>query len=113
MTIASSTPIIVRLYEPITLLFPEAGDMPPLATVLSPCCVLCGETASPPSRMGWLETPERQALFVVCGSCSDCSDAELERRIINLATAQAADEVRAAKTWATRAAMAWADSTLG
>jgi hypothetical protein len=27
-------------------------------------------------------SPERRAVFVCCGSCSDCSDAELERRII-------------------------------
>jgi hypothetical protein len=75
-------PIVVRLYEPISLLFPEA-PMPSLhATVLSPVCLLCGDPASPPSRMGVLSTPERQAVFVCCGSCSDCSDAELERRII-------------------------------
>jgi hypothetical protein len=33
--------------------------------------------------MGWLESPERQAVFVVCGSCSDCADAELEKRIVD------------------------------
>jgi hypothetical protein len=30
----------------------------------------------------WLQSPKRQAVFVCCGSCSDCPDAELERRII-------------------------------
>jgi hypothetical protein len=31
--------------------------------------------------MGWLSSPDRQALFVVCGSCADCTDAELEAAI--------------------------------
>ena len=79
MTIA---PIVVRLFEPITLLFPEDA-MPALdATIPSPNCLLCEGPASPPSRMGWLETPERQAIFCVCGSCSNCADAELETKII-------------------------------
>jgi hypothetical protein len=30
--------------------------------------------------MGWLETPDRQAVFVCCGSCSDYPDKELERQ---------------------------------
>lgn len=78
----SAPPIVVRVFEPITLLFPE-GAMPSLdATIPSPNCILCGDPAFPPSRIGWLELPERQAIFVCCGSCSDCSDAELERRII-------------------------------
>ena len=37
---------------------------------------------SPPGRMGWLQSPDRQALFVCCGSCSDCDDAELEAKIL-------------------------------
>ncbi len=36
----------------------------------------------PPSRMGWLQAPDRQAVFVCYGSCSNCSDAELERRLV-------------------------------
>jgi hypothetical protein len=75
-------PIVVRLFEPISLLFPD-GAMPSLhATIPPPVCLLCGEPASPPSRMGWLETPDRQAVFVCCGACSNCADAELERRIV-------------------------------
>jgi hypothetical protein len=35
-----------------------------------------------PSRMGWLQAPDRQAVFVCCGSCSNCSDAELETNIV-------------------------------
>jgi len=80
MTIA---PIIVRLFEPITFLFPKAVDMPTsIATVPSPCCVLCSGPASPPSRMGYLETPDRREVFVTCGLCSDCDDAELEAKIV-------------------------------
>ena len=72
----------IRLFEPITLLFPE-GAMPALdATIPSPNCLLCEGPASPPSRMGWLETPERQAVFVCCGACSDCSDQVLEAKIV-------------------------------
>ena len=78
----SAPPIVVRLFEPTTLLFPE-GAMPAFdATIPSPNCLLCEGPASPPSRMGWLETPERQAVFVCCGACSDCDDKELERRIV-------------------------------
>ena len=34
-----------------------------LATVPSPNCIICDGPASPPSRTGWLATPDRQALF--------------------------------------------------
>jgi hypothetical protein len=54
----------------------------PSATVPVPVCLLCDGPASPPSRMGWLESPERQAVFVGCGACSDCADTELEKRIV-------------------------------
>jgi hypothetical protein len=82
MRSVASAPPVIRLFEPITLLFPE-GAMPSLdATIPSPNCLLCEGSASPPSRMGWLETPERQAVFVCCGACSDCNDKELERRIV-------------------------------
>jgi hypothetical protein len=31
----------------------------------------------------WLQSPERQAVFVCCGSCSNCSDEEqLEAKIV-------------------------------
>ena len=74
-------PIVVRLFEPISLLFPESAAMPSLS-VEAPNCILCEGPASPPSRMGVVATPDRQAVFVGCGACSDCSDSELERRII-------------------------------
>jgi hypothetical protein len=78
----SIAPIVVRLFEPISLLFPE-NAMPSLgATVPTPSCILCEGPSSPPSRMGWLQAPDRQAVFCVCGGCSDCSDAELEKRIL-------------------------------
>jgi hypothetical protein len=74
--------VTVRLFEPISLLFTE-NAMPSLrATVSLPPCVLCDGPASPPSRMGWLQTPDRQAGFCVCGGCADCSDSELETKII-------------------------------
>ena len=89
MTIAAAdTPIVVRLYEPITLLFPKESTMPSLATVPAPCCVICSGPASPPSRMGWLSTPDQQAVFVCCGACSDCADAELEAKIVDKAESQ-------------------------
>ena len=53
------------------------------ATVAPPNCILCDGLASPPSRMGWLQAPDRQAVFWVCGRCSDCEDAELEKRIVD------------------------------
>jgi hypothetical protein len=80
-------PIVVRLFEPISLLFSKGTEMPP-RTAVAPNCVLCGSSASPPSRMGFLSTPDRQAIFTVCGSCSDCEDAELERKIAALVDRQ-------------------------
>ena len=84
MTIAAPAPIIVRLYEPITLILPppKANVTPLLATVPCPVCVICSAPASPPSRTGWLATPDRQALFACCGECSDCDDAELQAKVI-------------------------------
>jgi hypothetical protein len=92
----STPPIVARLYEPISLLFPQGAlHMPSLrATVPPPACILCDGPASPPSRMGWLQAPDRQALFVCCGSCSDCDDAELERRVV----AQVSETAPAAET---------------
>ena len=52
------------------------------ATVAPPNCILCDGPAAPPSRMGWLQTPDRQAVFCVCGKCSDCADTELEATIV-------------------------------
>jgi hypothetical protein len=77
-------PLIIRLYQAIGLSFPPgAPHMPSLrATVPLPNCLLCDGPASPPSRMGYLATPDRQAVFVCCGGCSDCDDLELERRIV-------------------------------
>ena len=86
--VAADTPIVVRLYEPITLLFPKESTMPSLATVPAPCCVICSGPASPPSRMGWLSTPDQQAVFVCCGACSECADAELETKIVDRVESQ-------------------------
>jgi hypothetical protein len=74
-------PIVVRLFEPISLLFPE-GALMPHSTVAAPNCILCSGKASPPSRMGFVATGNRQGIFSICGSCSDCSDDELERKIV-------------------------------
>jgi hypothetical protein len=114
--------VAIRLYEPITLLFPEGAAMPQLrGTVRALPCILCEGLASPPSRMGWLETPERQAVFVCCGACSDCNDKELERRIVAKVSEQrpvttahtglqpeTADGASATEaTWVGTAAKAW------
>ena len=72
----------VRLYEPISLLFPETSMQSFHATIPPPSCVLCGDLASPPARLGWLSAPDRRAVFSVCGSCSDCADSELEAKIV-------------------------------
>jgi hypothetical protein len=83
MTVAAPSPILVRLFEPISLLFPKGTRMPSLlATVPSPNCIICDGPASPPSRTGWLHAPDRQALFACCGICSDCDDSELEAKIV-------------------------------
>ena len=73
-------PIVVRLFEPIWLLFPKmpqchhSASRPPTAS--------CARSRFATFADGGLATPDRQAVFVCCGACSDCSDAELERRII-------------------------------
>ena len=82
MTLAHPAPIIVRLYAPLTLLFPKEGNMPLTATVPSPRCIVCDDPASPPSRLGWLRTPDRQAVFACCGTCSNCEESELEAKIV-------------------------------
>ena len=112
----SIAPIVVRLFEPISLLFPE-NAMPSLrATVPTPSCILCDGPASPPSRMGWLQAPDRQAVFCVCGKCSDCSDTELEAKIVaqvsgepagpkaHISPPPMAEAIQAPPTWAARAA---------
>ena len=96
------------------------------AIVTPPGCILCEGPVSLPGRMGWLQAPDRQAVFCVCGKCSDCSDTELETKIVAQVngsprppaveeptapkahiglTPAAAD--RALPTWATRAATGW------
>jgi hypothetical protein len=42
-----------------------------------------GEAAAP-SRIRFFSAPEREALFVVCRACSNCSDEELEQKIVAL-----------------------------
>jgi hypothetical protein len=105
-----------------------SGSPQPSATVPARVCLLCDGPASPPSRMGRLQTSDRQAVFCVCGKCSDCSDTELETKIVAQVsgsprppaveeptapkahiglTPAAAD--RALPTWATRAAAKWAE----
>jgi hypothetical protein len=86
------------------------------ATVPPPNCILCDGPASPPSRMGWLQTPDRQAMFCVCGGCSDCTDTELETKIITeVSGAPAKTDVPQPPAaadrpaWAHRAAAKWAE----
>ena len=113
-------PIIVRLYEAMGLLFPSKGaQMPQLAnTVPLRNCVLCRGLATPPSRMGVILAPERQEIFVCCGSCSDCSDSELEAKILAkvsepgppMAIGERRDIPTTAQrqpAWAARAAKEW------
>jgi hypothetical protein len=81
ITIAAAPLIVVRLFEPISLIFPKDAAVPSLrTTVRPPNCILCDRPPSPPSRMGWFETPDRQAVFVCCGASSDYPAKELERQ---------------------------------
>jgi hypothetical protein len=83
MTLDAPSSIVARVFEPISLLFPEAGAMP---SVPPPVCILCQGPASAPSRMGWVQSPDQQGVFVTCSACSDCDDNELERRIVERIT---------------------------
>ena len=100
---------------------PSSGSSQPSASVPARVCLLCDGPASPPSRMGRLQTPNRQAVFWVCGRCSDCSDAELEAKIVaqvsgepvtpkvDICPPPAAAADAALPTRAHRAAIKWAE----
>jgi hypothetical protein len=78
----------VILFEPITCLFPKGGSPVPDDIVDVPNCILCQRpTHDLPSRMGVIATSERTAAFCVCGSCADCSDTELEAKVIRKVSA--------------------------
>ena len=73
-----------------------------------PRCLLCDGPTAPASRMGWLQAPDRQAIFVTCGACSDCPDSELEHRIADRVSRPAdAPAGDAAEAWARAAAREW------
>jgi hypothetical protein len=75
--------VIVRLFEPIAFVFAKEGAMPQDTTISIPPCIVCKEVScDPPSRMGYIKTGGQTALFSVCGSCADCPDDELERRVV-------------------------------
>jgi hypothetical protein len=72
----------LRLYQPLGLLFEPGANMPFSATVDLPPCLLCQRRSQlPPAKVGWLGAANEPRLFLVCGDC-DCSEDELERRII-------------------------------
>jgi hypothetical protein len=63
--------------------------MPPrLATTPPRPCIICQGPASPPSRTGWISANGAEALFSVCGSCSDCTNLELEAKVVAKGEAQ-------------------------
>jgi hypothetical protein len=112
MTIAPAPPIVVRLFEPISLLFPKAGAMPQLrGTVPAAPCLLCGGSAFPPSRMGCLDADGDRRTFSVCSDCGwNLNNEELKARTI----AQLSDgrpETSAAADPATRATWVEAAAT--
>jgi hypothetical protein len=75
--------VIVRLYTPLTHLFPHEGAAMPDETVAVIPCLICQRLSYlPPARMGVLMAPDSQKMFVVCGACDSEDDAELERKVI-------------------------------
>ena len=73
MRSVASAPPVIRLFEPITLLFPE-GAMPALdVTIPSPNCLLCEGPASPPSSWDGARNTRAGRCSSCCGACSGCS----------------------------------------
>jgi hypothetical protein len=72
----------LRLYQPLGFLFQPDANMPHSVTAEMPACLLCGSRSQlPPAKVGYLRADDETRLFLVCADC-DCSDAELEERII-------------------------------
>jgi hypothetical protein len=99
MTIDAPLPIVLRIFEPVALVFPEGARMPSTA-VASPPCLLCQSNSRlPPSRLGFISTGEEERLFLICDACGwDLSDNEVERRILELVTAPADNRILVAST---------------
>jgi hypothetical protein len=83
MTLVASAPIVLRLYEPIGLLFPEGAKWPSNA-VDPPSCVLCQRRSPlPRAKTGWISAGREERLFLICSDCDwDRDGTELERLII-------------------------------
>jgi hypothetical protein len=90
MTLAVSAPVI-RIYEASALAFPTHVVIPPGRSVPEPPCLACGSYAtSPPPRNIWTSVNGARALSVICQDCgADCTDAELEAKILASACASA------------------------
>jgi hypothetical protein len=99
MSVDSTSPIVVRIYDAISLVFPTGADHMPQTAVEPPPCALCdGRSRLPPARLGWAANGETERLFLVCDSCGwDLSDDEIERRILELVTASAHREAALAR----------------
>jgi hypothetical protein len=112
-------PIVIRLYDPLTLIIPQGAEMPQLAaTIPTPNCLLCNRHSHlPPAKTAWISAADVETIAVICTDC-DCADqAELERKIIEQVSAAApkidisqptaAEAILVPPTWATAAAREW------
>jgi hypothetical protein len=76
-------PIVIRLYDPLTLIMPTQGAEMPLNLADSPACLLCEKPSHlPPSKTVWISAADSQTLGVVCGPCNELAGDELEKRIL-------------------------------
>jgi hypothetical protein len=98
MSFDSTSPIVVRIYDAISLVFPTGADHMPSTAVDPPPCALChGHSRLPPGRLGWATSGEER-LFLVCADCSwDLTDDEIEKRILELVAAPAHREAALAR----------------
>ena len=76
-------PIVIRLYDPLTLIIQNQGAEMPLNLAEAPRCLLCEKPSHlPPAKTVWISAAGDEALGVICGPCNGSDDAELEARIL-------------------------------
>lgn len=84
MSIAAPQPIVVRLYDPIELVFFD-GDLmlAPNTTTAAPPCFQC-EMAShlPPAKLGWVSMNGAESLISICGACAFGTEEEIKARVV-------------------------------
>ena len=60
-------PIVIRLYDPLTLIIPQGAEMPPLNRRNPAPCLLCNlHSHLPPAKTVWISAADVETLGVIC-----------------------------------------------